>query len=309
MKLLPNQLKPGDTIGIVAPSSAIIDYKDEMEKQVQYFEHLGYKVKLSKNIYKKDGISAGTPEERASDINEMFRNEEIKAIICAEGGNTANGVLPLLDYDLIKENPKIFLGISDITVLINGIYAKTGLITYHGNNALYGYGEKSYEYQQTEFNNRLLIGEKAKIPPYQERKSIREGIAEGKLVGGNLRCFLNLAGTPYFPDCTDSILFLEAYKITDFQCDYMLEHLKQMGVFNQVKGVIIGYIYGLQHGNPHMTQMEEVLLKVTKNHDFPILKCNDFGHEIPNTVLPIGVQARINTQELSIELLEKSVLG
>jgi muramoyltetrapeptide carboxypeptidase len=118
---------------------------------------------------------------------------------------------------------------------------------------------------------------------------------------------LKLAGTEYFPNMQGCVLFLEACDITPQACDYSFEQLKQMGVFDKITGVIIGYIYGLQHSTEIKTQMEDILLKVTKEYNFPILKCSDFGHNCPNTVLPIGVNVRINTDDLSIELLEKSV--
>ncbi len=306
--MLGSKLRIGDTIGIVAPSNHVINGKNGIQRCIDYLTNKGFKVKLSKHLFKVDGMSAGTEIQRASDINDMFKDKEVKAIICADGGSTSNGVLPLLDYQLIQDNPKLFIGLSDITVLINAIYTKIGLVTYHGNNAIYGFGSKNpADYEYEEFKSRFIEEDNTYVVSNGERKEIRKGIVEGKLIGGNLRCLLNLAGTPYFPDCSDAILFLEAYDITDYQCEFMFNHLKQMGVFDKIKGVIVGYIWGLQHKETDMQQMEEVLLKVTKDYSFPILKCNDFGHNIPNTILPIGIKTRINTNDLTIEFLERCV--
>jgi muramoyltetrapeptide carboxypeptidase len=126
-------------------------------------------------------------------------------------------------------------------------------------------------------------------------------------MGGNLGCMLKLAGTRYFPDFTDSILFVEAYEITPQGCDSAFNQLKQIGVFGKIRGVIVGHVYSLQVSEKKMPQMEDILLKVTKEYNFPILKMNDFGHNCPNTVLPIGTKARLDADNKELEILEKCV--
>ena len=121
-----------------------------------------------------------------------------------------------------------------------------------------------------------------RIKRNSERKTVRRGVAEGRLMGGNLGCMLKLAGTRYFPDFTDSILFVEAYEITPQGCDSAFNQLKQIGVFGKIRGVIVGHVYSLQVSEKKMPQMEDILLKVTKEYNFPILKMNDFGHNCPN---------------------------
>jgi muramoyltetrapeptide carboxypeptidase len=157
--LIPQRLRRGDTIGIVSPSGAVRkEVKPQLKKGLGFLRNSGFKVQLGKNALKIEDRSAGTPEQRAEDINSMFSNDEIDAIICSQGGGTANTCLPLIDFDLIRKNPKIFLGISDITVLLNAFYAKTGLVTFHGNDVMFGFGRKFTRYDKDEFVDRLMLG-------------------------------------------------------------------------------------------------------------------------------------------------------
>ncbi len=232
----------------------------------------------------------------------MFADRSISAIICSQGGGTANACLPLLDWELIKKNPKIFCGFSDISVLLNAIYSKTGLVTFHGSDVAWGFGWKPTEYDISEFTGRLLEGRTGEITPAGQRKTVRGGKAAGRLMGGNLMCLLKLAGTPYWPDFSDAILFMEGYTVGSDDCDYMFNQLMQMGVFESIRGAVVGYIHSLQTAKHDVAQMEDVLLEVTKDYTFPILKVNDFGHECSNTVIPVGIDGRIDADSLKFRL-------
>jgi muramoyltetrapeptide carboxypeptidase len=168
---------------------------------------------------------------------------------------------------------------------------------------MWGFGRKPDKYDEAEFLSRLMYAQIREIPPNRERKTIRQGVAEGKLFGGNLRCLLNLTGTPYFPDSTDGILFVEALDIIPDQCDYMFHHLKQIDIFDHIRGAVVGYVDGLQRNHASI-QMEDDLLNVTAECVFPILKVNDFGHNCSNTILPVGGQVRIDANKQIIEILE-----
>ena len=215
--------------------------------------------------------------------------------------------MPYLNWQSIEANPKIFLGISDITVLLNAIYHKTELITFHGNDVMWGFGRKPTEYDKQEFVMRLMDAGIGNITPHGERRTVRGGAAEGFLLGGNLHCLLKLAGTPYFPDFTGAILFVEAIDITLEGCDYLFQQLKQMGVFDKISGAIVGYIDGLQTDSKAMLQMEDVLFRVTAEYDFPISKVNEFGHNCPNTVLPVGGKVKLDADRQTIEITENCV--
>lgn len=303
--MLAKSLVKSDKIGVVAPSGPYKEkYRDNFERATKLLELMGYELVFSKNLFETSEESSVDAQKRADDINEMFANKDIKAIICLQGGDNANAVLPLLEYDLIKKNPKIFMGLSDITTILNAIYTKTGLVTYHTNDFLFGFGGEFSEYDLEDFNKTFVIGNRTEIKPTMERKVIREGRAEGKLVGGNLRCLLKLAGTEYFPDFRDSIFFVEARSGNVKQYEYMFEQLKQIGVFDLIKGAIVGYVKGIQEDNESKIQMEDILLKVSSRYVFPIIKCEDFGHKNSNAIMPIGVRVKIDTNDCGIKLLE-----
>lgn len=305
---MPRKLQKGDTVGVVSPSNPVKeDLKPQFDQGVKFLKSLGLEVSVGKYALRVDGYSAGSPEEKAEDINSMFADPRIKAIICSQGGANANSCLPFLDWNTIRSNPKIFLGISDITVLLNAIFHKTGLITFHGNDVMWGFGQEHTKYDEQEFINRLIKAETGKINKNSEYKTIREGKAEGRLIGGNIHSLMKAAGTQYFPDFNEKILFLEAYEITPRDCDSIFHQMKQIGIFNQIKAAIIGYIYSMQTAKEPVTQMEDILLKTTKEHDFPILKTNDFGHNCPNTVLPVGAKTKVDSTNREIEILQKCV--
>ena len=169
------------------------------------------------------------------------------------------------------------------------------------------FGRTPAAYDKQEFVAAFIDGRVGAIPANRERHSVRSGIAEGKLLGGNLHCLAKLAGTPYFPDFTGAMLFVEALDITPEGCDALFQQLKQIGVFDQIRGALVGYVDGLQNNAQAPMQMEDVLLRVTAEYGFPILKVEDFGHNCPNTVLPVGGKVRVDADKLTIEVLEKCV--
>ena len=308
MIIIPKKLSKGDAIGIVSPSTPVTqELAAQFRQGVEFLEQLGFKVVVGEHAHSMTWGYTAAPQEKAADLNRMFADETIQAIICSQGGATANACLPYLDWENIRENPKVFLGISDITVLLNAIHQKTGLVTFHGNDVMWGFGRQPTQYDEQEFVARLMEGRIGEIPPSRGRRKIRSGMAAGKLLGGNLHCLLKLAGTPYFPDFTGAILFVEALGITPEGCDPLFQQLKQIGIFDQIGGAIIGYIDGLQNDAASLMQMEDVLLRVTAEYHFPILKTDDFGHNCPNTVLPVGGKVRIDTDRLTIEILEDYV--
>ncbi len=315
--LTPKALKKGDTIGIVSPSGAISKAtKNQLNSGIKFLQKLGFKTVLGKNALKVYNSSAGTGQERADDINEMFSSNSIGAIMCTQGGETANSCLPFVNWNIIKKNPKIFLGISDITALLNSMYSKSKLVTFHGNDVMWGFGRKPSKYDTNEFIERVVNKKIGLVNKNSTWKAIRSGSAKGTFLGGNLTCLMKLIGTEYFPDLTNSILFLEEYRPRPEQCEYKLEQLKQMGIFEKVKGVLIGHIDGIdnksglaQKASVHSKQtMESILLRVTDGYDFPILKCHDFGHNCPNTTLPVGTKVRLDADKKELNIIEKCLV-
>lgn len=321
--MLATRLKKGDMIGIVAPSSPITgNYAELLKKAEIYFQEKGFRILRSKNLLNIDkyGCSVGTPEEKAEDINSMFKNPDVKAIWCFQGGETANDVLDLLDYNLIKKNPKIFLGKSDIDLLLLAVNKMTGLVTFHAPDFKVGNGrEMDFEYSRNAFNERLIEGKLGPIKPTAEWTTIRPGKAQGRILGCNICTILKLAGTKYFPDFKHSILFLESYEPAVRETLYKLRQLEHLRVYDKIKGMVIGYIYAFQDKEilkqePKLDKTgkginyEDLVSDVTKDYDFPILKINEFGHKCPSIILPIGAQAELDATKQTINLSKKYLL-
>ena len=304
--MLPNRLKLGDTIGVVAPSNPIVgDNIEELERAKEIVENCGFQVKFSQHIYANTNGYSSTAQEKAEDINKMFEDPKIKMIWCAKGGNNSNTIFEWLNYEAIKQNPKILRGYSDITSLTNIIHAKTGLITFSGTNfKTIATDETDYSFQEA--IRRFLKGNLELGKEKEEYITIQEGQAEGKLVGGNLNCLHSLVCGKYQVDFKNIILFIEDLGIESnpAMISHFLAHMKQNGVFSQIKGMWIG---NYQHES-NIT-LEQIVLDVLEGeYEFPIIKSNNFGHIENKIVIPIGTKARIDTNKSrKIELIENCV--
>jgi len=299
--MLANKLEKGDTIGVLAPVKALKNYdKIYLEKATTFFENLGLKIKYGKYLFSEENYCAGTPQERAQDINDMFSNTEVKAIFTVKGGDMLNGVLPYIDWNNIKNNPKMFLGMSDITVLLCAIHQMTGLITYHCNDYLY-YGMKELtEYDKNEITDKLFQGNGV-IIPFDERIFINvKAKITGKLWGTNIISLLKLIGTPWMPNLDNAILFLEDYYSNITQWNTMIEQLNHSD--NIGNAIVYGYLYQIQCVENNKYKIEDESLKIKPN--IPIIKTNDFGHKHPNAIIPIGVNIDINPDDKSITIVD-----
>lgn len=304
--MIPSSIKPGDTIGVVAPSNPVVGENiEELKKAKEILEQDGFRVLFSKNIFSNTYGYTATAKEKAGDINEMFKNEAVKMIWCAKGGNNSNSVFEYLDYNLIRQNPKIICGYSDITSLTNIIHEKTGLVTFSGTNfKTIATDETDYSYKEA--INRFVNGSLEIGKERTGYKTIKEGIAEGELVGGNLFLTRGLVCGKYSISFKDKILFLEELGIETEPAvvNNFLYYMKQNGVFNQIKGLWLG-----NYEHESKVSLEEIVQEVLGDeYSFPIIKSNNFGHCETKTVIPIGIKARINTNEVEkIKLLEKCV--
>ena len=305
-KILPSKLNIGDTIGVVAPSNPIIGYNiEELNRAKEIAEKSGFKVKYSKNLFSNTNGYCSTAKEKAEDINEMFADKNIKIIWCAKGGNNSNSTFEYLDYELIRQNPKIICGYSDITSLTNIITEKTGLVTFSGTNfKTIATDETDFSYKQA--LNRFLNGSLEFEPENENYITIQEGKVKGELIGGNLSLTKELVCGKYSIDFTDKILFLEelGYESDPAVVSNSLYYMKQNGVFDKIKGLWIGN-YEHQSG----ITLEKIILDVLENkYKFPIIKSNNFGHIENKIVIPIGTKAEINTNEnIKIKLIEKCI--
>ncbi|MCI9178255.1 MAG: LD-carboxypeptidase [Clostridia bacterium] len=302
--MIPEKLKKGDTIGLISPSDSIT--KDDLEvinQSTCLMEASGFKVKFAKNALKNTLGYGATAKEKAEDINHMFCDKEVKAIFCISGGFNSNSTFEYLDYDRIKCNPKIICGFSDSTSLLNVIYSKTGLVTFHGPTfkALTSW-QTEYGYQ--EIIKRLVEGGLKIGQEGEEYQIVQEGVARGILVGGNLSLVNEMTAGKYAIDFTDKILFLEELflETPPALASNYLYHMKQNGVFDKIKGIWIGNYDG-------SIALEQILLDTLEGeYKFPIIKSNNFGHIDKKTVIPIGTMAKIDTKsQEKIELVENCV--
>lgn len=303
---LAKSIQKGDTIGVTAPSDPIVGKNiDELNNAKKIIENLGFKVKYSKNIFSNTFGYSSSAKEKAEDINEMFKNKEIKMIWFAKGGENSNSIFEYLDYELIKENPKIICGYSDITSITNIINQKTGLVTFSGTNfKTIATDETNYSLEQA--LNRF-VNKSTKIRNENEKyKIIQPGQAEGKLIGGNLSLLRGLVAGKYNVNFENKILFLEelGYETGPTLVSNYLYFMKQNGVFEKINGIWLGN-YEHESGISLEKIVEDVL---DGNYNIPIIKSDNFGHIEKKTVIPIGVNARINTkEEIPIKITENCI--
>ena len=306
-KIIPNRLKIGDTIGVVAPSNPIIgENVEELNMARKIVEKSGFKVKYSRNLFSNTNGYSATAKEKAKDLNDMFADKSVKMIWCAKGGNNSNSVFEYINYELIKNNPKIICGYSDMTSLTNMITEKTGLVTFSATNF------KTIATDETDFSyeealNRFVDGSlEFGINKSDKYKTIKEGIAEGELIGGNLCLTRGLVSGKYSINFENKILFLEelGYESSPEFVSSFLYHMKQNDVFDKIKGLWIGN-YEHESG----ISLEKMVIDVIGDeYKFPIIKSNNFGHTECKTVIPIGIKAKIDTnKDIKIELLESCV--
>ncbi len=306
--MLPYKLKKGDTIGVVSSSEPITEEREiDIESSTRFFKDLGLKVKLGKYLKDNELGYGATAQNKAKDFNEMFKDKEVKAIFCACGGYNVNAVFDYLDYEEIKKNPKIICGYSDPTSIINVIYSETGLVTFHGPNfgSLASTEDGIEKYSRQEIIKRFIEGNLQLGNSEDEYNTIKEGKAEGILVGGNLSLISHLVAGKYKIDFTNKILFIEefAYESPAGMASNYLYYMKQNGVFDKIKGIWIG-------AYESEISLEKIILDtIGEEYKFPIIKSNNFGHIARKTVIPIGVKAKIDTREKEkLKLLENCVL-
>ena len=255
------------------------------------------------------GYLAGTDKERVDDIHNMFLDNEVKLIICLRGGYGASRLLDKIDYSIIKNNPKIFCGYSDITVLQNAFFNKTGLVTFAGPMAGVDFYKKVSEFTEQSFWNTITSSEPIRIkhPDGERLRSYRNGIVEGRLIGGNLSLFASLIGTEYLPEPEGNILFIEEVSEVPYRIDRMLNQLKLSGYLGRIKGVILGSFTDCEESDPQRKSLkfEEVMEDYfIKNFNAPVLYNLYHGHVKNNLTIPIGVKVRINGTNCSIDFLE-----
>jgi muramoyltetrapeptide carboxypeptidase len=309
--LFPPRFAEGDTIGIAAPASPP-EKPEVIDQAAERLTALGFRVKLAKFLRKRDGYLAGSDEERAADINALFADPTVKAVLALRGGYGSCRILPLLDYEVIRANPKPFIGYSDITAMQLAIFAKTGLVTFHGSNA-----SSAFEPENIAGFQRMLVG--GGSAPFGETsnssgmilfsrddgassslETIVTGRVTGRLLGGNMTCFLRLLATPFLPDLKGAILFLEDTGEKAYRIDGMFTHLRLAGVLSQIRGLVLGRF---DHSDAQeQGRINTCLRREAERIEVPCISGAPIGHFVEQIIVPQGVLADLDATGASLSI-------
>jgi len=311
------RLQPGDTVGIISPAGAT--YQQENLAIVEdAMRGLGLIPNVAPHALERYGYLAGSDSDRASDINAFFADPAIAALLPIRGDWGSARVLPYLDYDTIRQNPKIIVGFSDITALLLGIYAQTGLITFHGPHGITAWDSAQVQpFRQMLFDGvaptiqNPAFGENGdRLMPVRGRiQTITPGQATGTLIGGNLSVISGIVGSPYMPDMNGAILFLEDVGERPYRIDRMLTQLKLAGILDQLSGFIFGQCTSCNPGNSFGSlTLEEILRDHIQPLGIPAWSGAWIGHVEPLLTLPIGVEATVDSVAGTIQVLEPAVV-
>ncbi len=303
----PKKLELGDKIAVTAPGGAIWDQKDVLRFEL-LLKNLGFRVVLGETLNKKKGYLAGTDEERSNELMSFFVDSSVDGIIAMRGGWGCARLLDKLDYSIIQSNPKVLMGFSDITSLLNAVHLKSGLITFHG---LVGVNTWN-EFSTNVFQQVVCSGEICSFPMDQSTSSsfvsINKGKATGRLFGGNLSVICGLVGSPYFEIPQNSILFLEETNEEPYVVDRLLTHLKLAKVYEKLNGVVFGNCSRCLAENPMQSiPTIEVIREHFSEIKIPVSYGSPIGHVANKWTLPIGIEVEMDADIGSLTLLESAV--
>lgn len=291
--ILPAALKPGATMGLIAPGGAVFDRSDVQVTET-VLKRFGFNWKHGKTLDLKHGQFAGTDEERAGDLMEMFMDPEVDAILAVRGGSGTARILPYLDYELIAQNPKVVCGFSDLTSLLWTLNAKSGLIAFHGPVGISSWNSFTWNsFQEVLINAGSTIYTGAKLHPLsQSAESI-----SGRLVGGNLTCINQLMGTPWEMPFQERIVFIEEIAEEPYHIDRLLSQLHLSGKLENASGILLGGFNRCIAEEPHKQfTVEEVINHWVQQLSIPVMHSAKFGHQRDKITLPVGLAVRINTE-------------
>jgi muramoyltetrapeptide carboxypeptidase len=311
----PGRLRPGDTIGLVCPAGFVGD-RFGVEQVSQTIRAMGLVPKPAKHLLAREGFLAGTDEQRAADLHAMFADKEVRGVFAVRGGWGCQRVLPHLDFDLIRANPKLLVGSSDITALLLALWDKAWLASVHGPNAAHSWPQPVWQ------NFRALAFDGAmpthSVPPWQGSglaprgdrvRTFGAGTATGTLLGGNLSVISAMAGTPWLPDMTGAILFLEETNEAEYRIDRMLTQLAQAGVLGRLAGVVFGQCTNCT--NPGEPFSNYTVYEVMDHHfrplGIPAFQGLRIGHISDTISLPVGAKVRIDADKGMLQVLEPAV--
>lgn len=305
--MIAEKLKQGDEIRVIAPSASLsVVYPEKYDLALSYLESQGFKITFSKNARELDDFKSSSVQSRVDDLHEAFADQNVKAVLTCLGGFNVNQILPYIDYALIRTNPKILCGYSDITALLHAVSVKTGLVTYHGPHfSTFGFAEEA-QYTQRYFFDCVMQDTTVSVVPSESAgkyRVLQAGACEGEIVGGNL-CTLNLLqGTPYMPSLQNKVLFLEDDNIMGdcfvYEFDRNLQSLLQVSGAESIKGIVFGRF------DESCKLDETVIRQIIRGKispDIPVIFGADFGHVFPMMTFPIGGKVIIAVQGDTVDM-------
>ena len=310
--LKPPRLQPGDRIGMINPARAAFR-TEPVEIQAESLEAVGLVPVKGPNFFERRGYLAGSDEERAADINGFFADPSIKGLMAIGGWGSAR-VLPLLDFDLIRANPRVLAGFSDVTALLNGVHARSGLVTFHGphprNKASAEYFQRlRFQGEEVVFENPREIRDHELVQTHDRYATITPGKARGRLFGGNLTVLSAIVGSPYMPDLDGAILFLEDVREEVYRIDRMLTHFRLAGLLDELRGFVFGRCTKCEPSNSYGSlTLEEVLEDHIAPLGIPAYRGAMIGHIESQFTLPLGIEAEIHADAGTLRLLEPAVI-
>lgn len=296
--LKPRRLKPGATIGVVAPASPF--KREALEQGVAVLHASGYRTRLADGLFEKNGYLAGHDRHRADQLHAMFLDQRVDAIMCARGGFGSMRILALLDYALIRSHPKPFVGFSDITALHHTIFTHTGMVTFHG-PMVCTLGRADAQTRASW--QAVLSGSRPAGPLTGNHRALKPGKAKGVLVGGNLATLCHLIGTPFARNYENCILFLEETGEAPYRIDRMLVQMKLAGCFEKLAGLVLGSFKDCGIG----AQIDTLVRQLFEYSDIPILAGVAAGHQNHNLTLPLGIMAALDADKGELQFLESAV--
>ena len=299
----PNALKPGDTVAVVAPAAAI--EREHLKRGVNVLASMGFRVKVSQRVLARSGILAGDDRERASELQEYFADPEVKAIFSARGGYGCGRLLPLLDFKAMARTPKIFVGFSDATFILNALVDFAGMVSFHGPMVAMdfarGLSPRAFEHMKD------LLGGKLDGFELEARETMHPGCAQGEVIGGCLSVLVAMIGTPYEPRFDGRILFLEDTGEKAYRIDRMLVQLRQTGALGRVAGIVFGAIRAIDGNEQETRLIARFAAEQTAGLGCPVLYGVEAGHGTQNFTIPFGVVARIDSAARRIIFTEPAV--
>jgi muramoyltetrapeptide carboxypeptidase len=300
----PPALRPGDTVGVVAPAAAV--EREYLEHGIAAVVAMGYRVKVSAHALDRAGILAGEDPVRAAELTRFFADPEVKAIFAARGGYGCGRLLPLLDFTALARTPKIFLGYSDETYLLNALVDQGGMVAFHGPMVAMDFA-RGVDESARDLLTRMLAGDLQGFT-MTAHNALRPGRAEGRLVGGCLSVIVATIGTPWAPAFDGCILFLEDTGEKAYRIDRMLTQLGQAGILRRVAGLVFGAIRPVESSAQETRLIDAFLAEAAAGLDCPVLSGLEAGHGTANFALPLGLTAVLDTAARSLTFAELAVM-